>query len=331
MNASDQNSITEEEAELYDRQIRLWGANVQRSLRNTRVLVIGMKGVAGEVCKNLILSGVKSVTMMDHENVSKSDLHSQYLLHPESVGENRAKASLKAAQVLNPNVKVTAETSSPLELKVSYYSNFDVVCATSQSNNVYVCLNDICKLYQIKFYCGDSFGMFGYLFEDLNDGKTAEKTRNATSFQTAVALKWIPKTSAKKRKQEDPSYVIFKILSEFRTVNGRNPSRDVQNDYQQLLESRTSILKKLDLESDILPLEYLENIYGEYGPTCSIIGGMIAQQVVKSLSKEEPSSSYIYFFNHLRCQLSGVSLNQAVTALEKDADSKLCEQDFVEL
>lgn len=57
-------------------------------LRNTRVLVIGMKGVAGEVCKNLILSGVKSVTMMDDEKACKSDLQSQYLLHPDSVGEN---------------------------------------------------------------------------------------------------------------------------------------------------------------------------------------------------------------------------------------------------
>lgn len=59
-----------------------------RSLRSTRVLVVGMKGVASEICKNLILSGVKSITMMDHENVSKSDLQSQYLLHPDSVGEN---------------------------------------------------------------------------------------------------------------------------------------------------------------------------------------------------------------------------------------------------
>lgn len=73
------------------------------------------------------------------------------------------------------------------------------------------------------------------------------------------------------------------------------------------------------------------NVYGEYGPTCSIVGGMIAQQVVKSLSKVQLSRSYIYFFNHVRCQLSGISLNEAVTTLEKTQDSNLCERDFVEL
>lgn len=31
MDVNEHNAITEEEAELYDRQIRLWGAGVQRS------------------------------------------------------------------------------------------------------------------------------------------------------------------------------------------------------------------------------------------------------------------------------------------------------------
>lgn len=58
------------------------------SLRNLKVLVIGLKGVAAEVCKNLILSGVHSLTMMDPEEVAPQDLHSQYFLNPKSVGEN---------------------------------------------------------------------------------------------------------------------------------------------------------------------------------------------------------------------------------------------------
>lgn len=78
-------------------------------------------------------------------------------------------ASLKAAQVLNPNVKVSAVTSHPLDEPISFYKSFDVVCVTKQLPAVVVCLNDICKLYNIKFFSGDSFGMFGYLFEDLAD------------------------------------------------------------------------------------------------------------------------------------------------------------------
>lgn len=61
---------------------------LKQRLRNTRVLVIGIRGVATEICKNLILSGVKSVTMMDPENVNKEDLNSQYFLYPGNIGEN---------------------------------------------------------------------------------------------------------------------------------------------------------------------------------------------------------------------------------------------------
>lgn len=54
---------------------------------------------------------------------------------------------------------------------------------------------------------------------------------------------------------------------------------------------------------------FCSNVYGEYGPTCSIIGGMIAQEVIKSLSKDPTSAYSIYFFNHLRCQMTGVLMD----------------------
>ena len=47
---------------------------------------------------------------------------------------------------------------------------------------------------------------------------------------------------------------------------------------------------------------------GEFGPTCSIIGGMIAQEVVKSLARDTTPPYSIYLFNHLRCQMSGMSV-----------------------
>ena len=49
-------TISENEAKLYDRQIRLWGIDAQQRMSKTRLLVFGMKGISAEVCKNL---GVK--------------------------------------------------------------------------------------------------------------------------------------------------------------------------------------------------------------------------------------------------------------------------------
>lgn len=57
-------------------------------MRNLKILVIGLKGVAAEISKNLILSGVKSITMMDPEKVVEGDINSQYFFYPEDVGQN---------------------------------------------------------------------------------------------------------------------------------------------------------------------------------------------------------------------------------------------------
>lgn len=62
-------NITEDEAALYDRQIRLWGLDAQKRLRGAAVLLIGLGGVGAEIAKNVILSGVKSITFLDDSEV----------------------------------------------------------------------------------------------------------------------------------------------------------------------------------------------------------------------------------------------------------------------
>ena len=43
-----------------------------------------------EVAKNIILGGVKSVTLHDEENAEIIDLSSQFYLNEDDVGKNRA-------------------------------------------------------------------------------------------------------------------------------------------------------------------------------------------------------------------------------------------------
>ena len=102
---SDTTQISEQEAELYDRQIRLWGLDAQKRLRSARVCVLGMSGLGCEVSKNLVLSGVKELKMVDSKLVSDEDATSQFLAPRDKLGENRAEASLQRLQQLNPMVR----------------------------------------------------------------------------------------------------------------------------------------------------------------------------------------------------------------------------------
>ncbi|XP_067574876.1 SUMO-activating enzyme subunit 1 isoform X5 [Pseudorca crassidens] len=131
--------ISEEEAAQYDRQIRLWGLEAQKRLRASRVLLVGMKGLGAEIAKNLILAGVKGLTMLDHEQVSPEDPGAQFLIRTGSVGRNRAEASLERAQNLNPMVDVKVDTENIEKKPESFFTQFDakvVFCSIKEALEV---------------------------------------------------------------------------------------------------------------------------------------------------------------------------------------------------
>eukprot|EP01089_Gocevia_fonbrunei_P003393 TRINITY_DN1334_c0_g1_i2.p1 TRINITY_DN1334_c0_g1~~TRINITY_DN1334_c0_g1_i2.p1 ORF type:complete len:104 (+),score=16.32 TRINITY_DN1334_c0_g1_i2:161-472(+) len=79
--------LSEEEAALYDRQIRLWGVAVQQRMRDAKILLAGLGGIMNEVCKNLVLAGVGSVFILDNQIVYPHHLAAQFFLS-ETFGEN---------------------------------------------------------------------------------------------------------------------------------------------------------------------------------------------------------------------------------------------------
>jgi ubiquitin-like 1-activating enzyme E1 A len=79
--------ITDEIA-LYDRQIRLWGVQAQEKIRTANILLVSIKALANEVAKNLVLAGIGSITLADHEVVTEDDLGAQFFISEADVGKN---------------------------------------------------------------------------------------------------------------------------------------------------------------------------------------------------------------------------------------------------
>lgn len=73
--------------------------------------------------KNVILAGVKSVTLHDPAEVTLRDLSGQFYLAQADVGSNRAAACQKRLQELNPAVAVS---SSQEALAEAFLTNFQV-------------------------------------------------------------------------------------------------------------------------------------------------------------------------------------------------------------
>jgi hypothetical protein len=96
--------------DLHSRQLAVYGRESMRKLAGATVLICGMKGLGAEIAKNVILAGVKAVTIQDASACELADLGAQFYLTEADVGKNRAEACAAKLQELNPAVAVTANT-----------------------------------------------------------------------------------------------------------------------------------------------------------------------------------------------------------------------------
>lgn len=87
MTSSTAEPLSAEELALYDRQIRLWGAQAQKRIQAAHILLISLRALGTEIAKNLTLAGLSSITIVDNEPVTEEDLGSQYFLRAEDVGK----------------------------------------------------------------------------------------------------------------------------------------------------------------------------------------------------------------------------------------------------
>uniref|UniRef100_A0A803MW84 E1 ubiquitin-activating enzyme n=3 Tax=Chenopodium quinoa TaxID=63459 RepID=A0A803MW84_CHEQI len=152
--------------DLHSRQLAVYGRETMRRLFASNVLVSGMQGLGAEIAKNLILAGVKSVTLHDEGTVELWDLSGNFLFSEDDVGKNRALVSVQKLQELNNAVLVTTLTT---KLTKEQLSDFQAVIFTDISLDKAIEFNDYCHSHQpsIAFIKAEVRGLFGNVFCDF--------------------------------------------------------------------------------------------------------------------------------------------------------------------
>jgi ubiquitin-like 1-activating enzyme E1 A len=126
-----------------------------------------MKALANEIAKNLVLAGVGSLTIVDHEAVTEDDLGAQFFVSEEHIGLNRAQAALPQILKLNPRVALYADPEAIALKTPEYFAAYDITIATCLDISMLSMINAACRISQRKFYAADVHGMYGYVFADL--------------------------------------------------------------------------------------------------------------------------------------------------------------------
>lgn len=323
--------LSEEEVKLYDRQIRLWGIDAQRRMRAAEILLVGFKGLNAEICKNLVLAGVSKVTIVENEIAKPQDQGSNFFLEKMHIGQNRGYASIKNISLLNPLVKIHFEDNDIFDKGEQFFKQFVAVCATGCSLDYLLKLDDLCRKFSVYFFAADVFGHFGFFFSDLCYYEYSSSLESPVlkslcfpSLHDAIQCPWFLIHRSPKL------FFAIQILYQFQMKWHRFPSlksvncvydtvqivgnNDNDDDEEKEEEEEEEDLSKLrTLVDDILREKYVKdsttwfdfdylrlvasNVSIELPPVCAVVGGILSQEIIKVISRQEDPLQNFFFYD----------------------------------
>ncbi|XP_033123989.1 ubiquitin-like modifier-activating enzyme 6 [Anneissia japonica] len=224
-------SADEIDDSLYSRQRYMLGDKAMKKMAHSNVFLSGLGGLGIEIAKNIVLAGVKSLTVHDIKAAAWKDLGTQFFLKEADVqsGRNRAEASIAALAELNPNVAVKVITDDLFaNSDLSFLSNYQCVILTETSLATQIKVNEFCrgKNPAIQFISGDVYGVFSYVFCDFGDnfevadldGEEARESFVATVSKANPGI--VTCLDNRMHKFDDGDYITFKEVNGMDKLNG---------------------------------------------------------------------------------------------------------------
>jgi ubiquitin-like 1-activating enzyme E1 A len=256
---------------------------------------------------------------MDHKPVQETDFCSQFLVSRESVGKNRAESSLQRAQALNPMVEISTVTTSLADTPDSFFKTFHVICIMEAKTKDLVRIDNICRANGVKFFAADLWGMFGYSFADLQEHSFVEdvvkhkvisepnekiktemvtssvkRTLSFPSLEDVLKFDYTTPAYLKKVRKSSPALILTRALQEFRDTEGRDPDYKQRN--EDLCKLQEIINENKDL-AEMIPDSLLVHLFAQLAPAAAIIGGEVAQEIIKTVSQKEAPHHNLFFFD----------------------------------
>ncbi|XP_054272090.1 ubiquitin-like modifier-activating enzyme 1 [Macrosteles quadrilineatus] len=228
--AKNGSSLPNEEIDegLYSRQLYVLGHDAMRQMASSDVLISGLGGLGVEVAKNVILGGVKSVTLHDNSVCTIDDLSSQFYLTESDIGKNRAEACFGQLSELNNYVPTKAFAG---QLSDDIIKSFRVVVLTDSSLDEQKRISEITHANNIALIVASTKGLFAQVFCDFGEGFCVVDTtgENPVSAMIASVSKDIDGVVTclddTRHGLEDGDYVTFTEIQGMVELNNCEPKK----------------------------------------------------------------------------------------------------------
>uniref|UniRef100_A0A6Q2XRA5 Ubiquitin-like modifier-activating enzyme 6 n=1 Tax=Esox lucius TaxID=8010 RepID=A0A6Q2XRA5_ESOLU len=159
---------------LYSRQRYVLGDSAMQQMAQSSVFLSGMAGLGVEIAKNIVLAGVKAVTLHDTKQCETKDLGCNFFIRQDDVLNHRKRVEAVHPRVaeLNPYVHVDS-SSFPLDLStdLNFLRRYQCVILTEARLSLQKKVDEFCHSQQppIRFIGCDTYGICARVFCDFGE------------------------------------------------------------------------------------------------------------------------------------------------------------------
>ncbi len=202
----------------FHRQVQLWGEEVQTSLQEKKIAIIGAGGLGSSLAFALGASGIGEIHMIDFDEVSLHNIHRQIAFKVGDEGKN--KAQINAAHIMqrSPYVKAIAhecdfdtwaQKNIEVDLIIDATDNLptrgDINTYAKKSNTPWVYGSVEAFHGQVCFIDKSSFNDAFKIIKKTPAGIAAPIVMHIASLQANLALRFLAGLKVKK----DMLYYLF--------------------------------------------------------------------------------------------------------------------------
>ena len=98
----------DQQLEIFSRQLMLKDFNEKnfKKIQSKHIIIIGLGGIGCPLAQYLVSSGIRKITMIDHDKVSLSNLNRQILFSTNDLGRLKTKVAYERLKNINPKSKI---------------------------------------------------------------------------------------------------------------------------------------------------------------------------------------------------------------------------------
>ena len=221
---------------LYSRQIGTYGLNTMVKLSRSNIYIYGQRGLGIEIAKNIILAGVKAVTIYDSKKAKINDLTANFYITEKDVEEGKRldESSINNLSNLNPYVTLYYKKNG----KIIEHLKENIVKSEEKYNVVVISeflpkkeiieINNFCRENEIKFIYGCAFGINTFCFVDFGNDftiyeRSSEKPKSYTIQSITKGdpgiISFVENIDKTQLRVND--YVIFKEIEGMKELNDK--------------------------------------------------------------------------------------------------------------